>query len=344
MPDITPYAICLCLMSCSTPDTISFSRPDPAAIVEDIYVVTQQTPGSDEAVFHSDRVTTTNHAKVSVSIPPSHMSGQIEWPKRRPDPLQDFAVVNFAPLDIGDRFNEAIASSPGDAVYLFVHGYNNTTSEALYRYAQIATDFDVPDTKVLFSWASAGAPTAYVYDRDSVLFARDELTALLTDITRKTDKHIYLMAHSMGAMLSMEAMRQLAIGNDDDVLQRIDVVTFISPDIDPDIFRAQAAVIGELPQPFVILTSGTDKALRMSSLLIGGREKVGEIGSADDVAGLNVTFIDLTNVSDGKNMDHMVAVTSPAAIQVLRRMIQQDVTRRSDLADYLVPVGGSSTQ
>ena len=84
----------------------------------------------------------------------------------------------------------------------------------------------------------------------------------------------------------------------------------------------QAQTIGDLPDPFVVFTSASDKALQMSSLLIGGRAKVGSIESAADVAGLNVTFVDVTNVSDGQNMDHMVAVTSPAAVRVLRQMIE----------------------
>ena len=306
----------------STPDRIGFARPYPGAQIEDFFVATQQTPASDDSLFLGDRTTEVNFAHVAVSVPPDHSVGQIEWPRAQPDPAHDFAVVQFDPLGSERRFYSEIAAVPGDTVYLFVHGFNNTTSEALYRHAQIATDFDLPETRVMFSWPSAGRGGAYLYDRDSVLFARDGLTDMLTQIARTSDKQINLIAHSMGAMLSMEAMRQLALAGDSDVLARIDVVTFLSPDIDPDIFRMQASKIGELPQPFVILTSQSDKALRLSSLLAGGRTKVGSIDSAEDVADLGVTFIDFTNVSDGKHMDHMVALTSPEAIAILRRMIE----------------------
>lgn len=319
------FIICVflgALASCTaTPDQIDFAAPHPDAQIEDIFVVTQQPPTSDGLLLRGERRFEDNYAHVAVSIPPSHAVGQIEWPTARPDPLDDFAVVEFDPLTTADAFHAALDEAPGDAVYLFVHGYNNTTSEALYRYAQIAADFDLPQTRAMFSWPSAGSGGAYVFDRDSVLFARDAMTDMLRQIARKTDKDIYLMAHSMGAMLSMEAMRQLSIAGDQDVLDRIDIVMFLSPDIDPDVFRMQAQAIGDLPDPFVILTSASDKALQISSLLIGGRAKVGSIESATDVAGLNVTFVDFTNVSDGQNMDHMVAVTSPAAIRVLRQMI-----------------------
>jgi esterase/lipase superfamily enzyme len=147
---------------------------------------------------------------------------------------------------------------------------------------------------------------------------------MLMQIARRTDKEIYLLVHSLGAMLSMEVVRQLAIAGDTDVLERVDVAVLLSPDIDPDIFRMQAQAIGNLPDPLMILTSATDKALRVSSMLVGGRSKVGSIESAADVEGLNVTFVDLTDVSDGQAMDHMVTVTSPAAIQLLPQMVVQD--------------------
>lgn len=322
--------------SCSPPDTISFTAPHPAATTEDIYVVAQQDATLEPGTFGSDRSTNVQRGKVSVSIPPTHILGQIAWPDGPTDPLTDFAVVDFQRFEGAVAVDQALANAEGDAVYLFVHGYNTTTSEALYRFAQIAHDFELPQTRLMFSWASAGVPGAYLYDRDSALFARDDLVKLLTDIARNTDKDINLMAHSMGAMLSMEAMRQLALAGDQDVLRRMDTVTLLSPDLDPDIFRAQAKAIGNLPDPFVILGNQTDGALRLSSLLTGGRERVGEIGSAADVTGLNVTFIDFTNLSDGKNLDHLVAVTSPEAIMVLRRMIAADDVRLSDFSQFLV--------
>ncbi|MEO0931906.1 MAG: alpha/beta hydrolase [Pseudomonadota bacterium] len=329
-------AIASLVAACSAPDTISFAAPNPAATVEDIFVVTQQNVALDRDAFGSDRSTVARRAQLSVSIPPTHVQGQIAWPDGPTDPLTDFAVVDFVLLENETALQRAIAATKGDALYLFVHGYNTTSSEALYRFAQIAHDFDLPDTRLMFSWASAGVAGAYVYDRDSVLFARDDLVDLLIDISRNTDKDINVIAHSMGSLLTMEAMRQLAISGNRDVLRRMDSVTFLSPDLDPDIFRAQASAIGDLPEPFVILNSQTDRALRLSSLLSGGREKVGAISSAADVDGLNVTFLDITNLRDGSSLDHMVAFTSPVAIDVLRQMMDQEALRESELTQFLV--------
>ena len=58
---------------------------------------------------------------------------------------------------------------------LFVHGYNNNFSEAIYRHAQIAWDYEMRGPQIHFAWPSAADPLEYTYDRDSVLIARDAL-------------------------------------------------------------------------------------------------------------------------------------------------------------------------
>jgi len=287
--------------------------------------------------FEDDRPVQPRHARLTVSIPPTHTLGSIEWHDSPvPDTARHFAVTDIERFPDADEMTQAIAAKDGDTIFLFVHGYNMTTSEAVYRFAQMAHDFELPQARVAFSWASAGLPPAYVYDRDSVLFARDAFVSLLIDLAEDTDRDINLMAHSMGSVLVMESLRQLRLMGRDDVIDRIDIVTLMSPDIDPDLFRAQARVIGELPQPFVILSSQTDRALRLSSVLAGGRERVGAISSAEDVDGLGITYIDFTNLADGRNMDHMVPVTSPDAIRLLRQMANPETVNQTDFGAFLV--------
>ena len=57
----------------------------------------------------------------------------------------------------------------------FVHGYNNTTSDAVLRLAQFVEDSGFEGVPVLFDWASAGELTRYVYDLNSSLIARDKI-------------------------------------------------------------------------------------------------------------------------------------------------------------------------
>lgn len=254
--------------------------------------------------------------------------------KKEVDPTTDFAVTGLEKFETSRSFIRAIRAERGNDVTVFVHGYNNTPSEALYRFAQIGHDFELSMPRVLFSWPSAGKATGYVYDRDSVLFSRDPLADLLTRITRDTDKEITLMAHSMGAHLTMEVMRQLALTGRRDVIDNLRVVALLAPDIDPDVFRAQTRVVGKLPDPFVIMTSQDDRALKLSAFLNIGRQKVGDLSRATDVAGLNITLFDFTTLADGSNLDHLVPMTSPVAITVLRELIRSDRRGELDLTNF----------
>lgn len=321
--------------SCTpVPDRVAFSTAVPSASVQNIYVTTGRLPSTGEVDLKQDRNAKTRFVKYAVSIPPTHAPGQIEWPDETVDPNTDFAVVGTDDLENSTGFINRIKAERDDEVAIFVHGYNNTPSEALYRFAQIGHDFEITSPRILFAWPSAGTATGYVYDRDSVLFSRDPLADLLTQISRTTNKEINLMAHSMGAHLTMEVLRQLAITGRRDVLDDLRVVALFAPDIDPDIFRAQARAIGTLPDPFVIMTSSQDRALNLSAFLNIGRQKVGDLSRAKDVAGLNITLFDFTALADGSNLDHLVPMTSPAAIAVLRDLVRSDRTGRPDLSQF----------
>jgi esterase/lipase superfamily enzyme len=163
-------------------------------------------------------------------------------------------------------------------------------------------------------------PAGYVYDRDSVLFARDDLVDMLTALSQGSDKSITIVAHSLGSHLIMETMRQLAIARDTQVLADIGTVVLFSPDIDPDIFRRQVEMVGPRASPYIMLTNSSDQALGMSSLLIGGRTKIGQLVEAADVADLDVVVIDLTQMSSFAHLGHMVAATSPTAISLLSQI------------------------
>ena len=243
-------------VSCTPmPDHIAFSDPVPTGSIQEIYVTTGRLPSTDAADIKQDRTAKTQFVRYGVSVPATHEIGQIEWPDVTVDPETDFAVVDVDDLHHRDGFISHVRAEPGDEAAVFVHGYNNTPSEALYRFAQIGHDFEITSPRILFSWPSAGTATGYVYDRDSVLFSRDPLAELLTTLSRSTDKKITLMAHSMGAHLTMEVLRQLSLTGRRDVLRNLDGVVLFAPDIDPDIFRAQANAIGTLPDPFIIMTN-----------------------------------------------------------------------------------------
>ncbi|WP_163284658.1 alpha/beta hydrolase, partial [Enterobacter hormaechei] len=69
--------------------------------------------------------------------------------------------------DASPKFQTALnadIAARGGRVIVFVHGYNTSFDDAVYRLAQIVNDSNYPGTPVLFSWASGASTTSYVYD------------------------------------------------------------------------------------------------------------------------------------------------------------------------------------
>lgn len=327
------------LGGCTSHTIEGLSAPVPEASVHHLFVATQRTPDQIRNLFGAERTRPMFYGRVDVSVPPGHQLGQIEWPKGPADARKDFAVVNIEPFANAEEFRTRLARAPDNGTgitNLYVHGFNTTIPEATFRLAQIRHDFEDPSPTVLFGWPSAGDPRAYVYDRDSVLFARDDLVQVLRDMTAKNNRKVTVLAHSIGAHLAMEALRQISLSGDRHLLSRIGRVVLVSPDIDPDVFRRQVEAIDPLPREFIVFVAKQDQALRLSSFLTGGRKRVGAITGPEDVAGLDVTVIDLSQLGDGKGGNHQVGLTSPAAIQVLKGQLGAGSAPQDAAPEFLV--------
>lgn len=327
----------LALPACAPRHAAQWADRHPAARIEHVYVATQRRLDQTGPVFGEPRPDGLRFFRAAVSIPPNHQPGRVEWPDGPPDAATDFVVTEAQVYARASDFAGEVrrASGTGEAM-VFVHGYNNTLSDGLFRAAQIQTDFQTDSPAVLFSWISAGDARGYVYDRDSVLYARDDLEEVLRGLTAGGGDKVLLVAHSMGSHLVMEVMRQAALRGDRRLLDRISGVILMSPDIDPDLFRAQAETIGALPQPFLIFVSQQDRALSLAGLLTGSKPRLGVIDSPEAVAGLDVKVIDFTALADGEGFNHAIPATSPAAISVLRGMIGQAQSGARAFEDYMV--------
>ncbi|WP_420863741.1 alpha/beta hydrolase [Algirhabdus cladophorae] len=292
--------------------------------IERIYVATERgLQARDGATFGNVRSDELRFGTVDVSVPQQHVVGQIEWPKGAADPVRHFVVSETSGLDNLDDFVRQVQADQTEAAetLVFVHGFNVNNAEAVYRLAQIRHDYGIPVPTVAFSWPSAGHPAAYVYDRDSVIFARDGLEKLITALVARKGQKVVLVAHSMGSQLVMEVLRQLTIAGRQDVLGRVESVALISPDIDPDVFQRQMDRIDPIPPNFTLFTSSEDIALGLSSILVGRKARLGAINTAEEVAGLPVTVVDLSNLADGEAGNHLTLASSPAAVAFVGGLI-----------------------
>lgn len=238
------------------------------AAKHEIFVATtrQQATKDPRQVFDGDRSLTTSYARVDVTVPKIHQVGAIERAKGSADsiPARQFTATDVVHYGNASQFAKAVGTDiaiRGDRALVFVHGFNNGFDDGVYRLTQIAHDTNYPGTPVLFSWASSGKTTGYIYDKDSSTAARDDLEATLRMLAKSRAKSIDIIAHSMGTWLTMEALRQLAITGDRDLNGKLGYVILASPDIDVDVFKKQMIRYGKPDKPFAILLSGDDRAL-----------------------------------------------------------------------------------
>ncbi|MEM9499543.1 MAG: alpha/beta fold hydrolase [Pseudomonadota bacterium] len=325
--------------SCAPRNVAKTAPPAADAQIVPVWVATHRALDTTGPAFGVKRSEKMSYLRVDVSVPSTHKPGQIEWPGpyAAPDAATDFVLTGSQVLPDARALVRALPHpGPVRETLVFVHGYNVTLSDGLYRLAQMAHDFEMPNPPVLFSWQSAGDARGYIYDRDSVLYARDDLETFLQQLTRTANDRVVLVAHSMGSQLVMETMRQMALKGDRRTLSRIDGVVLMSPDIDTDVFLRQARSIGELPQPFLIFVSSNDRILGLSSVLTGRKERLGLLNSPEEVEGLDVSILDFSELSGGAETSHDVASTSPAAISVLEGMLQQARSGEDAFENYMV--------
>jgi esterase/lipase superfamily enzyme len=281
-----------------------------------IYVATtRQRAAPSENVFTAERANTLNFARFVVGIPPNHQPGNIEWSNGAPDPQSSFATIDQAVLSDAE-FRKAVAppsrtSGRGKKhnVLIFVHGYNNNFQESLYRLAQIAADAGFA-TPILFAWPSQGSPTMYAEDKEAAAYSRDYLMALLTMVSNSPQVgEILLVAHSMGGMLTAEALRELRVQRRDRVIARLGRVVLAAPDIDVEVFRSQVQTIGPLKPPLTVLVSKDDQALKLSSFIGGSRVRAGALDVDNPLvqeAALKaqVRILDISQLQSGGGMQH----------------------------------------
>jgi len=319
--------------------TITAPASDIAATHE-IFVATtrQQATKDPRQVFDGDRSLTTSYARVDVTVPKVHQVGAIERAKgsANSNPAKDFTATGVTHYEDAPQFAKAVGADiamRGDRALVFVHGFNNGFDDGIYRLTQIAHDTKYPGTPVLFSWASSGKASGYIYDKESANAARDDLEATLRMLAKTRVKSIDIIAHSMGTWVTMEALRQLAITGDRDLGGKLGYVILASPDIDVDVFKKQMIRYGKPNKPFAVLLSADDRALKLSSLISGDKPRVGDYGNAADLASYGVSVVDLSQTKGGDRLNHAKFADNPILVQLLGDRLRTPAGLASDEPD-----------
>ncbi len=332
------FLLLVFLLAACTPRGQILLVPQAAAVgeVQTVFVGTTRLIDAETMRYGSGRSEVMQFARYDVSIPPDRELGSIEFPRKhsKPNPRTDFLttaeVLHNSAVDFRADIAQAALKGPrgGREAVIFVHGFNTNFSEGLYRIAQLSHDLELPGATVHYSWPSAANPLGYVRDRDSVLFARAGLEDLIRQVEDAGADRILLVAHSMGALLTMEAMRQMAMRGENQQLRKIAGVILISPDLDVDVFRAQSHDIGVLPQPFLIFGSHKDRLLNLSAVVTGEPDRLGNLKDLSRVADLKVTYLDAAAIDGGAG--HFAFGNSPILLSLLGRIGEVDAAFQTD--------------
>ena len=210
-------------------------------------------PNAKRLVFGSDRARKLQLGEALVTVPKVHEVPNVERPwvvkipyfdvtlyAEKEDPKKHFTVKEIKALTKEELLAQVKARLGAsklfkDQAIVFVHGYNTSFDNALYRTAQIAYDLDFDGATFLYSWPSGGAVASYTYDRESAQASEPYLREFLEMVVKQTGaKSVSIIAHSMGNQPLMDVLRDMRIAAPEGV--EISQVILAAPDVDADSF------------------------------------------------------------------------------------------------------------
>jgi esterase/lipase superfamily enzyme len=355
----------LLLAACGGPPrtlVLSAAKPDEIAGTVRVFVATTREAADQPQYFTGERGPKLAFARLDITVPRAHKPGELELPGGggQTVPGQHFAVASVEPLALPETLvavRREIQRRPASErdVLVFVHGYNTNFADAAYRFAQIVHDAGFKGVAVLFTWPSRGQLLQYPYDRESAMYSRDFLELNLRAISRDLGTtRIDVLAHSMGTLLTLEALRQASIRGDGSFGGKLRDVMLAAPDVDLDVFRTQ---LRQIKRPVTVFVSADDRALALSRRFAGDKTRLGAISAKDvdivaDLEKGGATIIDLSETSSSDRLNHAKFASSPRVVQMIGRRLQADGgiatagpgvgDRLGDIASGLVGTVGST--
>ena len=297
--------------------------------VDMLVVTTREQATNAGELYSGERGNAISLNSITVSIPPdgARKLGEVQWPKRLPaNPRTEFAVLNVEKIATQNQGHTWFRKNrnPKKQVLIFVHGFNNTYADAVFRFAQITHDAGTDAAPILFTWPSRASAFGYLYDKESTNYSRRALEDLIIQTAISSDVgDITILAHSMGTWLAVEALRGVAM-REKTMPSKVKNVILASPDIDVDVFRRQLVEMGIKRPQFTIFASTKDRALEISRWISGGVNRVGGIDAApykDVLKQLGITVIDTSTVTSQDALRHNAFADSPEIIGLLGRRL-----------------------
>lgn len=322
----------------SAPKLETLATPADAGFhaVEVYYATDRARSGaSDPARFYgTERGQRLELGIATVTIPDSHVAGQVERPsiwrlEFRANASRHILLDKVKPVDPETFFGglqSEFAEDPGRDLLVFIHGYNHSFEYAAQRTAQMVHDMGNKTVPVLFSWPSRDTTMGYNSDAAVVRLSGRRLADFLEDLVlRSGARSINIVGHSMGNQaltdaLEIMALRRNARTGDAPILNQ---VMFAAPDVDAQLFSAMAGTFSPLAQRMTLYASSTDWALVSSRKLHGSAPRAG-LGGALLLSHPGFDSIDMTSLGDDMLAHNYFSNDSSALVDMMT-LFWQDV-------------------
>ena len=272
-----------------------------------------EEPNPKRISYSSDRGHRLELGRALVTVPKIHEVPQVErpWAIRIPyfdvtiyqqaeDPNKHFTMQEIKKLSKEDFLKLVRARLGGsqrfkDQALVFVHGYNTSFDNAVYRTAQIAYDLKFDGAPFLYSWPSGGAVASYTYDRESAEASRPYMRKFLDLVVKETGaKKVSIIAHSMGNQPLLDVLKDMKAAAPEGV--EISQVILAAPDVDADSFAELAQAIKGLAKGVTLYAASNDRALEVSRNF-WGHYRAGDVPASGPLVIPGVDTIDVTALS-----------------------------------------------
>lgn len=297
-----------------------------------------ELPGADRGYqlnYGRSHVTVPRIARTKGSLQRPYRLTFLNWRlySEAEDPRKHFTVGTVEMLDrqafvqSSEELMKGSSRFPDEA-FVFVHGFNVSFEDALYRTAQIAYDLEFDGVPYMYSWPSRGQNAGYFYDRDSADRARGYFLEFLRTIAQNTSaKRIHIIAHSLGGRPLVEALQQASIMPGGLKALRIGEVIMAAPDIDRDVFTEIADVVAKAGKGATLFVADNDRALLASRTLALGQPRAGEVPAQGPVVVKGIDTIDISQAGTDAllSFNHATYADSSHLLTDLRLLLKNAV-------------------
>jgi esterase/lipase superfamily enzyme len=182
-----------------------------------------------------------------------------------------------------------------DQAFIFVHGYNVSFEDALYRVAQVTYDLQFDGVPYLYSWPASRSVVNYLGDGKASSQSRPYLEEFIKLVLERTNAtRVHVIAHSMGHEPLLTALNNLAHSGVLARTKKLGQLVLAAPDIDAKAFSRRTSAFTGQSRGSTLYASSKDLAMVASRVWHGGKPRAGDVPPNGPVVVQGIYTIDAT--------------------------------------------------